>query len=392
MVVTILLSLCCLHNLCAKSLQSRQVLKPSSEAPVSFNDSKKRPKTTQISAVNKKEFETTRLGKDLRIDKLESEKQPEKPEAAFDGIWGGNAASYCVSRDLNTPEECTFCIYSYLGKDNKCRIPNRYIQGCLVYENNETCEICQKGNYLSTNKKICAPCGIAGCAYCKSKSKWDWLRESEFEGRRWPEERILKTEADKNDKNDNNNNNNNKNNNDNDNDNNMTMGKEKVRFDIFDPREWLKKKIICDACFKDEVPLEGGGSCGPDPDSREPTAFCLVHNPETWECEECEISYILNLDGFGNHCVREDLRNNFCLVEQNLHCLQCQNTAYMDVRLECHTRERKMVLVAGIILGVLVFLLVLVYVFFFSKCRKGKARAEMDQYSEDGSQRVISIM
>ena len=373
MCVTIILSLFCLPSKSTKSLQSRQVSKTPYHATVPFNDSKKRPKTTQIPALNKKAIETTIGNKILRLDKFENENERETPQPAFDGIWDGSAASYCVSRDLNTPEVCTFCIYSYLAKDSQCKIPNRYIKGCLVYYDHETCETCQKGNYLSTNKKICAPCGIPGCAYCKSESKWGWLADTDPEPRVSPEGWNPTNKTNKN--------------------NNKTMTRnETLAFDISDPRELGKKEIICEACFKDEVPLVGGGSCGPDPDSREPIPFCLVHNPETWECDECETSYILNLDGFGNHCVHEDLRNNFCLIEQNMHCLQCQNTAYMDLELECHTRERKMALVAGIILCVLVFLLVLVYVFFFSKCRKGKKTAEMDQYSEDGSQRVISIM
>lgn len=364
-------------------------------------------KPIQKKTPNQKTLDTNKISpkKNLEyfLDHKKTEQSILEPKLRIDisDIWKSSEEYYCISRDLNKPKECRTCIYSYL-MDFKCHIPKRYIKGCLIYNDDETCDTCQNGYYLSMNHKACVPCSIDNCVDCSliitfpggvqvygPDSHRRKLRHLDFpEKQNDMEARIS-----------------------------LKNSNSKTALEYFinryitplkilredagsetdtEPNSSLspKRETICQACYNNMTPTSDGHSCEPDPQSRDPTQHCLYHDPAIWTCMECEPNYVLNLDGFGNHCVRDDLRKNFCQIEQNSHCLECQNNSYMTEELVCHPRHKRYIVIVLILCLVLLFVFLLVYVLFFTKCcrkRERKGVSEVDSIDSE-SHEIINIM
>jgi hypothetical protein len=125
----------------------------------------------------------------------------------------------------------------------------------------------------------------------------------------------------------------------------------------------------CKACYKNKE-LDKDYKCqkSQNPDSL--VTHCDIYNSLDKYCMRCDKGYMLIINGYRNLCVERNLGNFHCMKQEGQYCHQCDLTAYMDPRFQCHSREKKNYTITIVISLIILLTVCIIYGCYFYKCRR----------------------
>ena len=244
----------------------------------------------------------------------------------------------CISRAHENPKKCTKCIQAYL-KDGECYKPEIEIKDCQIYKDQNSCQECEFGFYLTKNSKYCKPCPIDNCAVCSLNSKTGTSKAT-FDrsrgGRRSQSGGIWRE---------------------------LPSPSKRVKKVSKSP---FNDNFFCEACYDSLFFDEKHKECRQDPvlyNSILPID-CYVFHKSKEECLKCRYQNIIVKDKSEYHCDYIDKPEEFCKLRNTARCIECKSYSFMNEQFQCRM-QNEYLLVYQIVLIALIFLVTGLAIWFF---------------------------